>query len=510
MNIYMRKLILGAMICAAATVSAVPPIEVDYSAEVLAGASTGDFAPYMIASWRNGLLSQQNNALLDLKATKSLDRSRRFSWGAGIEAAAGYASATAYERYDAATQTWGTHSVRPSAVRIQQLYGELKYRQVFLMAGMRAPHSYLVDERVSSGDLARSNNARAIPSVEAGFLDFVDIPFTRSWVQIDGALGYGKFTDSDFRREQFNYYNDLLATGVYYTYKRIHFRSNPSKPFSATIGMQAAGQFGGYTQWYDRGKMTKEEKHRASLRDFLDMLLPMEGNGDGYYKGSSLGTIDIKLRYRLRSGAEITAYLQNPWEDGSGLGKFNGWDGLWGIAYHNPERAIITDAAIEWLDFTNESGPIAWQPGDYPGCTQTNATSGGDNYFNNDMYGAYANYGMAIGSPFIKAPVYNLDGTPLFEHNMCRGVHAAVAGAFGSDVDWRVMYSYQQAWGMGRLPSVRCYINNSAMAEATWRADRFLPGLSMGAQVAFDAGSLRGNTFGALVSVKYSGSLSFK
>ena len=106
----------------------------------------------------------------------------------------------------------------------------------------------------------------------------------------------------------------------------------------------------------------------------------------------------------------------------------------------------LTDAAIEWLDFTNESGPIPWEPGDYPGTSLTQWTSGGDNYYNNDMYGAYANYGMAIATPFLVSPVYNLDGTPMFAHNMTRGVHAAIAGAIGNDVDWRLMYSYQQGY----------------------------------------------------------------
>ena len=61
---------------------------------------------------------------------------------------------------------------------------------------------------------------------------------------------------------------------------------------------------------------------------------------------------------------------------------------------------------MEWLDFTNESGPIPWEPGDHPGTTLDKWTSGGDNYYNNDMYGSYANYGMAIATPFLRRPSY--------------------------------------------------------------------------------------------------------
>ena len=508
----MSKKLISALLVAMSPVaaSATKPIEIEYSATALGAASTGDFAPSMIASWRNGILSRKNTAMVDICAIKKLDTGSRFSWAAGVELAADYSSATDYERYDAGSNTWGYSRQRPAAAFIQQLYGEVKYRQVYLTVGQKNPESYFVNGLVSSGDLARSNNARGIPGVEAGFLGFQNIPFTNGWVQIDGAISYGRFTDDGYRLKQYNYYNDLLATDLLYTYKRCHFRTNPEKPFSATIGIQSGGLFGGYTKWYERGKLKREEKHGAGLRDFFDMFLPMEGNGDAYYKGSSLGSIDLKFRYRLHSGAEISAYVQNPWDDGSGLGKLKVWDGLWGIAYHSPERGIITDAAIEWLDFTNESGPIPWEPGDYPGTSLTQWTSGGDNYYNNDMYGAYANYGMAIATPFLVSPVYNLDGTPMFAHNMTRGVHAAIAGAIGNDVDWRLMYSYQQAWGMGRSPSAHCFINNSAMAEATWRADRLLKGLSLKAQAAFDTGSLRGDTFGMSLSVRYSGSITTK
>ena len=34
-----------------------------------------------------------------------------------------------------------------------------------------------------------------IPGVEAGFLGFQNIPFTNGWVQIGGAISYGRFTD---------------------------------------------------------------------------------------------------------------------------------------------------------------------------------------------------------------------------------------------------------------------------------------------------------------------------
>lgn len=504
----MNRILKTIALCvlSAPALHAAPPA-LQYSAEFVGATSTGDFAPYMLAAGRNGLLSRKNTALLDVAASKALDESRRFSWGAGVELAAGYSSATAYERYDAATDTWGTHSQRPAALHVQQLYATAKYRRVFLTVGQKSPRSYLSDDLTAAGDFVRSSNARGIPGFEAGFLDFVDIPLTKGWVQIDGVLAYGKFTDDSFRRGQFNYYNDILATGLYYTYKRCHLRTNPSKPFNVTVGVQGAGQFGGRTVRYERGHITKDEDRGFRFKDAWDMMLPVHNGGEGWFTGNSLGSFDVMLRYRFRDDSEIKAYLQNPWEDGSGMAKLNGWDGIWGISYRRPGRHALMSATIEYLDFTNESGHMHWAPGDYPGTTITNRATGADDYYNNDVYGAYANNGMAIGTPFLMAPVYNRDGVPFFAHNMARGVHAGAAGAIGDDIDWRAAFSYQKAWGQGRVPQAHPLHNTSFMAEAVWRADRLLPGLRLTAQLGMDCGSLRGDTFGALIGIRYGGNL---
>ncbi len=508
MNRTVKAIVLCALPCL--SLDAATPGGVDYAAEFVGATSTGSFAPYMLASGRNGLLSRKNTALLDIAAEKRLDTERRFSWAAGVELAAGYTSASRYELYDSEAASWGSRTQRPAAFHVQQLYATVKYRRVFLTAGQKSPKSYISDDRISAGDFTRSANARGIPGFEAGFVDFVDVPFTRGWLQIDGVIGYGKFTDNSFRRGQYNYYNDVLATGNYYTYKRCHLRTDPRRPFSVTAGIQGAGQFGGRTAWYEKGLLVREEDRGFRLKDAWDMMLPIQNGGEGFFTGNSLGSIDIKLRYRLRSGAELSAYLQNPWEDGTSMAKLNGWDGIWGIAYHREGRHLISDACLEYLDFTNESGPVHWAPGDYPGTTITWPATGGDNYFNNDMYGAYANYGMSIGTPFLVAPVYNLDGTPMFAHNMARGFHAGAAGAIGPDVDWRAALSYQKAWGQGRTPQAHPLHDTSAMFEAVWHADRLLPGLRLTAQMAFDCGNLRGDSFGALVGVRYSGNLSLK
>lgn len=480
----------------------------DYRADLTVNTSTGRLAPYMIGSWNNGRITGASGIWHDGYVGRELDMSKRFSWSAGVEYIVGYGSRAEYERFDAADGKWGQQSNRQSAARLLQLWGQLKYRGVFLTAGMRNSHSGIVDDALSSGDLVRSNNARAIPGVSAGFIDFQNIPFTNGWVQIDGELMYGRMFDSGMRRQTFNYYRGVLAENLCYTYKRCYFRTKPSQPLSITVGMQTAGLFAGRAKTYQKGRVMSERNPGFHLRDLWDMFFPHEG-GEDYYKGSSLGSWDFKARYLFRNGSQLSAYFEWPWEDGSGIGRRNGWDGVWGLQYNFSRPGWVSKIVAEYVDFTNQSGPLHYSHTDEVGSTITSTANGGDAYYNNDYYGAYAYYGMSIGSPFTVAPIYNADGNPGFSHSRCRGFHVAAEGNPTEAVAYKVMVSYQQGGGNGRVPARKILHSTSAMVGGSWQAGGSLTGLRLAAEVAIDAGKLRGNNFGVMLTVGYHGSISF-
>jgi len=477
----------------------------EYRVSAIGVASSGDFAPYMIGSWNYDRTTAKNQASLDIEVSHKLDLSKRFSWAAGAEVLTGYAHKADYQHYS--DGTWSTRSIGPAAIRIQQLYGQVKYRGVFLTAGMKNQHSILVDNDLSSGDPVQSNNFRPVPMVTVGFIDYQDIPFTRGWVQIEGRIGYGKFADNDYLDDQYNCWNNHLATGVLYTYKRAYFRTKPSAPLCVTAGAQVAGQFGGTTKYYYRGTHTGTVDNPQSLKTFWQMFIPTLDNGDGFYEGSQLGSWDFKARYRLRSGHELSAYFSWLWEDGSSMAKRNKLDGLWGVQWRAPHHGFITSALIEYIDFRDQSGPIHFAPGDHPGTTITTEATGSDDYYNNASFNGHANYGMAMGTPFMLSPVYNLDGYPQFAFNRTRGFHAAAQGGVSNSIDWRAKVSYQVARGNGRNDWPTTLHNTSAMISALWHADTLLKGLSINATAAFDAGNLRGDNFGFLLGINYSGKI---
>ncbi len=477
--------------------------DVRYTASFFANASSGDLAPYMIGSWNSGRITSANGVWQGSLLEKAYNRNKRFSWGAGFEYITGNGSGASYGKYS--NGAWSTKSVSQASLRIIQLYGSLKYRGTFMLIGMKECNSLIVDNELSSGDLTRSNNATPIAGVTMGFNDFQSVPYTNGWLQIEGEIMYGRFFDNDYRRDSFNYYAGLLSTNNWYTYKSVYFRSKPTQPLCVIFGMQTAGEFAGDAQFYIRGKVDYEYHRPFHLRDIIDMFIPLEGSGEGYYKGSTLGSWDLKTRYRFQNGSELTAYFEGPWEDGSGIGRQNGWDGLYGLQYNFVRGLPISKILFEYFDFTNQSGPIHFAPNDTPGSSIQEGITGGDNYYNNDFYGAYAHYGMSIGSPFVVSPLYNLNGMPGFLHNRARGFHAAIAGTLASQWDYTAKFSYQHAGGTGRVPAIKRLHNTSGLLGINWHGSDKLKGMSVKAQLSFDAGDLRGDNFGALIGITYSG-----
>ncbi len=472
----------------------------ELEASVTGSIGSGDFAPYYISSNNHGIITQPDNALLRLKATSPLRTDGRWGYGFGVDVITGYSSATNYSKFDSASQSWYSEGERPAAIWLQQLYFDLRYRSVFLTAGLKEHQSALLNQSLSSGDLIESGNTRPIPELRAGFTDFQDIPFTNGWVQIQGEIGYGKATDDDWSRDHFNYYNNFITTGWWYTYKRAYFRTNPDKPLSITIGAQAAGQFAGTHVTYNAGNVTTTEKHDLKFRDFFDMFIPKTGE-EGYVKGNHLGSWDFKARYRMHNNDEVYAYFQWPWEDGSGIGKLNGFDGLWGLEYKSAEHArLVNGVVLEYLDFTNQSGPLHWDPEDNPGTTLLDQATGADNYYNNFFFNGYSHYGMSIGTPFLRSPLYNTNGILRFLCNRTRGFHVGISGDLTPALDYRLLFSYRKSWGSAFTPLIDTLSDTSMLVECNYRLNNCI---DMKAQLSFDAGDMYGDNFGALVSVSY-------
>lgn len=482
-------------------VSAAYGADIDYSLTLTATASSHSLAPYMLGSW-NGGKYVAGRALWQEGYGSVSGTKGHLGWCAGLEYIVGYGSADRYMHFADGTMT--TQRAGTAPLRLQQAWGQVRWRSLEMTVGQRQQQSLIVDGHLSSGDITRSNNSRPVPGVEIGFDRFQPIPFTKGWVEIEGRIMYGRMTDTNFKKKMFNHYQGLIATDLWYTYKRCYFRTRPDKALSVLVGMQTGGLFAGKTSYYRQGTIYRHENRGFHLRDLWDMFFPTEG-GEDYYKGSSLGSWDFKATWR---GSRFTAeaYFEWPWEDGSGIGRRNGWDGLWGVHLHFDKCRWINDVVAEYVDFVNQGGWLHFSHTDNPGTDIASHADGADNYYNNDYYGPYANYGMSIGTPFIVSPVYNSDGSYYYLHNRSRGFHLALAGQPHARWSYTAKVSFQRAGGMGRQPA-RTLISNTSAAISAQHELAMLKGLSVSATIAFDRGELRGNNLGVMLSLSYSGSL---
>ncbi len=503
------------LVAAAVTAfSAKSDYDIPWNASTVVNAGGGDFAPYFISSNSGGTFTQPAGIYEMAKIERGLSRKNRFEYGFGAEAGASITQATGYSRFDVNSGQWSEQKRRHPYVWLQQLWGAVKFRGVFLSAGMKTDDRSLFDSPLGIGDIVVSRNARPIPQVRIGFIDFQDIPFTRGWVQIQGEMAYGKFTDNGWLKDHFNHYDSFITTGTWFHYKRCYFRTNPDKPFSVTVGMQHAAQFGGYYTAYNKGHISKTEGDGVKLRDFVDVFVQKRGSGgetgdQQYYNGNHLGSWDFRANYRFADCSELTAFFQWPWEDGSGIGKQNGWDGVWGLEYRTNRPGWVDGACIEYVDFTNQSGPIHWAPGDHENTPIPGEATGADEYYNNYFYDGWANYGMAIGTPFAKSPIYNRDGYLRFTDNRLRGFQAGISGSPLQGLSYRLLTAYRCSWGTPMLPAPEKRHSTSVMLEGCYEFPK-VKGLKMKAQLAFDAGTLMGNNYGLLVGVSYDGLIRFK
>lgn len=483
---------------------------IEYSASVTANVSDGSLAPYYSASNRYGTLTQGKSALANVAIWQKMDSVKTFSYGFSAEVWGGWTSSAVYDRYVKETQGWAENRQHPSRLWFQQLYGEVKYRSLQLAVGQKNWRNTLLDGALSSGDMVMSGNARPMPGADVGFVDFQNIPFTNGWVQIDAKLGFYKDTQDSWQENHSNYHTGFVTTDTWFNYKRCYFRTKPSERLSVTVGMQAACQFGGIQRSYVNGELAGESRSKVTAKTFWHALFPGSGSSEGnagdaqYMEGNHVGSWDLAARYRLDAHRTLRAYYQSPFEDGSGIGKLNGWDGLYGIEYRNAEPSVLTGIVVEYLDLMNQSGPIHWAPNDFPGTPITDEATGADNYYNNFFYNGYAERGMSIGTPFVKSTIYNRDGYLSYTDNRMRGCHIAVTGYVLPRLSYRVMASYRRSWGTPFQPNVNKRNATSVMAEGRYDVGS-VPGLSVTGQLAMDRGTLYGNNFGALVTVAYRG-----
>lgn len=464
--------------------------ELKYNIETHATFSGGANTPFWLVSNLYGLGSPDlNNGWVRGNLTRTLDADKRFSWGAGIDLAGGWNLITPF--------------------RIQQLYGELKYRSLYIMAGAKELPSYYNNRRLSSGDLIFSGNAMPIPQFRIGTYDFAPFWGTKGWFSVRAYLAYGKFTYSKWEKDWVIPGTDRTA-GVLFCSRGLWFRFGNQKKFPLTfdMGIEMGTQFGG-TIYKDR----KAFKMPSGFIDWIKALIPLQGDEDTpvgeqtNVQGNMTGEYNIALAYAPTPDWKIKLYFEHYFEDHSQMFlEYGPWkDGLWGLELSFPKNRFVSKLVYEFVATKDQTGAVNhdWTP-EIP-----QQVSGRDGYYTHYLYNAWQNWGMTIGTPLAISPIYNKDHLMTMYNTRFYANHVGIEGKPLDELGWRMLLTFTRNWGSYWRPLPKIMDNCSGLLELCY-TPKWGKGFSAKGALAWDRGKLLGNNFGGMVSISYEGLIKTK
>ena len=319
---------------------------------------------------------------------------------------------------------------------LQQAYADIRYKWLGILIGSKEIDSPLLNQQLSSGGLIWSGNARPIPQVWIGLPEYVQV---LPRLALKAEMSYGWFTDNKYQRKQV-----------------------------------------GEDYWY-----TKSIKYHHKS-GFLRIGVP---------QGNFMGSEHIRMTYR-HEDFSISAYLENYYDDFSGMGKLNGFDGLWGIEYKSNHKQAINGFVLEYYQTTNQSGPMHGV--DF---TVVEKTGGADDYYNNEWYPGWVHWGMTMANPLIASPIYNKDGDMSFKYNRIRALHLGWSGDISNEWTYLAKLSYNKTWGTPFKPIPNILENFSTFASVFYTPHKW-KGWRFNASIAFDIGEIYGDNLGCQLKVQ--------
>ncbi len=430
----------------------------------------GGQAPFWIISNNSGKYYTDRNAgAMEISLHSQKDTSRLFDYNYGIEL---------YGRAGSNEDVW-----------IHQGYAGVTYNNLIrLRAGMweEVVGSKLPD--ISSGSIIWSGNARPMPKVEIGIPDYVEIPYTRGFAEIKGVLSHGWFEEGRY------------ASNVWLHHKNIYIRIGGGFPLNFYYGINH------YNQWAGSSPRQEEpypDDFDAFLRVFFNRRANPDhpGSPEGWVInkiGNDVGSRNVGVDYN-NENYSAGIYLQDVFEDGSGMRRQNFPDGLWGIwLSFKEEKRLLQAVTYEFLHTTHQSGPEH--------CMEEGLV-GNDNYFNHSHYrSGWTYYGYTIGTPLITSTFFNENAEFGTENNRVIAHHLGLRGYLGGEVLYRTLLTLSRNLGTHSRPYDERRDQLSWMLELS-RPVNFL-NMTAGITLAADRGDMYGDNLAVMLSLKRRGVLS--
>ncbi|MDD2797076.1 MAG: capsule assembly Wzi family protein [Bacteroidales bacterium] len=453
--------------------------------EIVGG--SGDHTPFWLVNNRHGLSSLETpNGYVKVGLKNEYDLNKSVDYRVGLDVVK--------------AQNYTSNYI------LQQAYLDLRFKKFELSMGAKEYNSILKNQRLSSGGMTWSGNARPIPMVRLNTNDYISFPWLlHNRLKLKGSMAFGWFTDGDFQAKNvvFDSQNTNSSFVNFYNRKVIYHQKMmtadyafKNSPWAITIALQMDMQFSGDKYSMKNGVLTMEHTS-PSFKHYMMALIPSSGDkgsatGDQQYVfGNTLGSEHIMLHYS-NPEYEWKVYLENFFEDFGGMAKQNRLDGLWGLEYESKINKGITGVVVEYLQTSDQSGPIHWAPSDYPTAKLRDQATGNDDYYNNFYYTGWEHWGMTNGNPLISSPIYNSNGSLRMMNNRVKSIHLGMSAAITSELEGRFLGTVSRGWGRHYLPFEETKDSQSMLVELNYSPKRW-GGWKFTASGAMDRGDLYGD-----------------
>ncbi len=348
-----------------------------------------------------------------------------------------------------------------------------------------------VDPFLSSGSLAISGNAMPIPKISIASTRYIDVPYTKGWLQFKARFGHGWLGKTNYVKGSF-----------------LH-----EKSFYLKIGKQKFNAYAGLNHFAQWGGTHPSGKAPSRFKDYLYIIAGGKGNAaDPVYQQ---GPIDIAnavgnhliipdIGFSLKANTSIfKLYTQTIFEKGKGRSanerdrlvglKVLSRDRLVGFSWENGKNNWLRKVVLEGLFTKYQGGPVLYV--------------GQDNYYNNATYRT----GWVYQDKIIGTPLFITRNDALKFHskidtsgvsnynitsNRVNGVHLGFSGYVANNLTYRMLTTYIQHYGN--------YNNNifdpkkkqlHFLLEGSYQVSK---AVNLTAAVGLDNGDLSNNTGGSL------------
>ena len=449
-----------------------PADTVRYSFNTRFNGGSGTNAPFLSTANQYDRYSFAPNSLtLWGTAHKDIKNTRNFDYGFGLELD-------------------GNVAQRETRFFADEYYIQGKMYFLNMYIGAKQEVFGNQDPELSSGGILWSENSRPIPKISIETNGYVDVPYTKGYLAVEGGLSHGWFDNNAYMK-------DLLLHQKYASIK-----IGGPFPLNLNYGIQHVAQWGGVSAQY--GSMP------VTLDNYLRIFLGKSGSSTASQSdqintlGNHILSQNLGLDLNLKS-VKISLYWQNLTEDPPFnfiTSTMNVQDGLWGMSVRIPTFKLFHSFVLEYMSTTDQSGP--WH--DLDGVIY----GGADGYFQNDQIPQGWSYkGMTIGTPWITSPKYNQDGSLSTTNNLVRLYYFSGKGEINS-LNYKMTLAYSENFGFedpstrNNLSYTNCKRQVSCQIE-TSTALNSRKNLTGSLALSGDHGAQYGNNIALIVGLSWSG-----